>query len=76
ILAKMDRQGMIRRTKDKEDGRKVFISLTNAGKKMVEQSRYERDEWLRAIIEQTLSDRDKERLARLLPVLIRLGEAI
>lgn len=76
ILAKMDKTGIIKRIPDKEDGRKVLVSLTPFGKKMVEQTRYERDEWLREIIERTLSEREKERLLKLLPLLIRLGEAI
>jgi DNA-binding MarR family transcriptional regulator len=74
ILAKMEEQGIIKRTPSKEDRRKVYISLTASGKKMVEQTRYERDEWLKGKIEKTLTDKEKDLLVKVLPVLNKLIE--
>src|ERR1700761_7863158 len=60
ILKKLEQQGIIARTPSKEDKRKVYISLTAAGKKMVERTRYDKDEWLKGVIEQTLTDKERE----------------
>lgn len=72
ILKKMEEQGVIKRTPSKEDKRKVYISLTAAGKKIVDKSKYEKDEWLKAAIEKTLNDKEKELLVKVLPVFKKL----
>lgn len=72
ILAKLEGQSVIKRTPSKEDKRKVYISLTLFGKKMIEQTRYERDEWLKGVIEKSLTDKEKELLIKALPVLNKL----
>ena len=74
ILNKLDEQGVIKRTPSKEDKRKVYISLSSQGKKLVEQTRYDRDEWLRSVIEQTLSEKERELLARSIPILNKLAD--
>ena len=74
ILSKMEEQGIIKRTPSKDDRRKVYISLSASGKKMVEKTKYERDEWLKGIIEKSLSDKEKELLIKVLPVLNKLIE--
>ncbi len=74
ILNKMEEQGIIKRTPSKEDKRKVHISLTVPGKKMVEKTRYDRDEWLKEAIEKSLTEPEKELLARSLIVLNKLIE--
>ena len=60
ILNKLEEQGVIKRTPSKDDKRKVYISITPAGKKIVEKVRYEWDEWLKGIIEKSLSEKEKE----------------
>ncbi len=72
ILKKLEEQGIIKRTPAKDDGRKVYISLTQQGKKMVEKSRYEKDEWLKDTIEKSLTAREKQMLENILPVLNKL----
>ncbi|HXB39036.1 MAG TPA: MarR family transcriptional regulator [Bacteroidia bacterium] len=74
ILSKMEEQGIIKRTPSKDDKRKVYISLSATGKKMVEKIKYERDEWLKGIIEKSLTDKEKELLIKVLPVLNKLIE--
>jgi DNA-binding MarR family transcriptional regulator len=75
ILSKLEEQGLIKRTPSKEDGRKVYISLTASGKKIIEKTRYERDEWLNTLIETSLTAKEKEVLQKALPVLKKLSEA-
>lgn len=75
ILKKLEEEGIIKRTPSQEDKRKVYISLTSQGKKMVEKTKYERDEWLKEAIENNLSDKEKELLFKALPILNKLIQA-
>ena len=72
ILNKLEKQDVIKRTTSTEDKRKVYISLTDSGVKFVEQVRYDRDEWLKELIEESLTEDDKKILAEALPVLHKL----
>jgi DNA-binding MarR family transcriptional regulator len=74
ILKKMEQEGVIKRTPSKDDKRKVFISLTSFGKKMVEKAKYDKDEWLKNSIDRHLSDKEKDQLIRTLPILNKLLE--
>ena len=72
ILNKLEKQDVIKRTTSTEDKRKVYISLTDSGVKFVEQVRYDRDEWLKELIEESLTENEKELLAEALSVLHKL----
>jgi DNA-binding MarR family transcriptional regulator len=72
ILKKLEEHGIIKRTPSKDDGRKVFISLTPFGKKMVEKVRYDKDEWLKGTIEKSLTEKEKELIIKALPILNKL----
>lgn len=74
ILKKMEEQNIIVRTPSSDDKRKVFISITPFGKKMVEKTRYDRDEWLKDSIEKYLSKSEKELIVTALPALKKLAE--
>ena len=74
ILNKLETNGLIKRINSTEDKRKVFISLTDSGIKLVEQARYDRDEWLKDLIENSLNENDKELLSNAIPVLNKLIE--
>jgi DNA-binding MarR family transcriptional regulator len=73
ILTKPTQQGVIKRTPDKDDKRKVAISLTAFGKKLVEKTRYDGDEWLKGTIENSLSGKERELLIKALPILNKLA---
>jgi len=75
ILKRMEEEGVIKRTPSKDDLRKVYISLTPLGKKIVEKTRYDKDEWLKGAIERSLTDKEIELLTRALPVLQKLTES-
>lgn len=74
ILKKLEEHGIIKRTPSKDDKRKVYISITAFGKKMVDKTRYDKDEWLKNTIEKTLNSKEKELLEKALPVLNKLIE--
>lgn len=72
ILNKLEKQDVIKRTTSTEDKRKVSVSLTDSGVKFIEQARYDRDEWLKELIEQSLTEDEKKLLEEALPVLHKL----
>jgi DNA-binding MarR family transcriptional regulator len=75
ILGRLHDANIISRTPSGDDRRKVNISLTAEGKKMVEKTRYDRDEKLRTIIEEHLSEKEIQALEKLLPLLNKLADA-
>lgn len=75
ILNKIEKRGIIKKTPSETDGRKMYVSLTVAGKKIVEQTRYERDEWLANTIAATLTDEEKNILEEAISILNKLTEA-
>lgn len=74
ILKEMEEDHVIKRTPSKEDGRKVYISLTTHGKNLVEKARYDKDEWLKTTIENTLTEKEKDLLTKAIPVLSKIIE--
>lgn len=74
ILKKLEEQNIIERSPSSKDKRKVYISLTPFGKKMVEKTRYDRDEWLKDAIDKLLTKSEKELIATALPALRKLAE--
>lgn len=72
IIKKLEELELIIRTPSKDDGRKVYISLTELGKQAVEQTRLERDQWLSDAIEETLTKEEKELLQKVIPVLNKI----
>jgi DNA-binding MarR family transcriptional regulator len=76
ILNKLEDQDIIRRTPSKDDKRKIFVSLTPHGKKVVEKAKHEWDQQLRTSIEKSLSEKEREALIKILPVFKKLIENI
>ena len=74
ILNKLEVQGVIVRAPSIDDKRKVYISLSPAGRKMVEKIKYDGDELLKGLIEKSLSIQEIEVLIKALPVLHKLTE--
>jgi DNA-binding MarR family transcriptional regulator len=74
ILNKIEKHGVILRTPSETDKRKVYISLSPFGLEMVKKIKYDKDEWLQAAIEKTLTAGEKELLEKALPVLHKLIE--
>jgi len=74
ILNKIEKHGVILRTPSETDKRKVYISLSPFGLEMVKKIKYDKEEWLQAAIEKTLTAGEKELLEKALPVLHKLIE--
>lgn len=73
ILKKLEKQNVIVRTPCETDKRKTFISLTETGRKLVEQTRYERDEWLTNAIRKNLSRDERRTLMRAVEIMHKLA---
>ncbi|MBB3187523.1 MarR family winged helix-turn-helix transcriptional regulator [Microbacter margulisiae] len=74
ILKKLEDQGVIVRTPSQSDKRKVYISITPFGREMVNQTKYDREEWLKGVITQSLTEEERALLEKALPVLHKLVE--
>ncbi len=74
ILNHLTELGYITRKVSDTDRRKVFISLTKAGQKLLYKTRSERDEWLNRAIAETLTAREQELLKKVLEPLTRLTD--
>jgi DNA-binding MarR family transcriptional regulator len=75
VLKHLEERKLIRRVVMKEDKRKMAISLTGAGERMIEKTRYERDEWLAAVIREWIGEKDARILAAAIPLLRKVADA-
>jgi DNA-binding MarR family transcriptional regulator len=73
ILTAMEKNGIVKKAAAKDDKRRVFVSLTAAGRDLLEQTRYERDEWLKKSIDETLTKEETDILAKAIPILNKLA---
>lgn len=64
--------GYILKTPSSEDRRKVIITLTDAGRKLVRQRQQEKQEWLSRRIGQVLNAREKQTLADAVDIMTKL----
>lgn len=76
ILKKLEDQGVVTRTASSSDRRKTEVSITPAGRKMVEQFKYDRDEWLKESLAINLNEKEIAQLEKVLPVLSKLAAGI
>jgi DNA-binding MarR family transcriptional regulator len=65
---------LIKRVVSAEDKRKMVISLTVHGTRVVEKTRYERDEWLAQAIGERLGEKELKTLAAVIPLLQRIAD--
>jgi DNA-binding MarR family transcriptional regulator len=73
-LTVLDEHGLIRRDPDPEDGRRLLVSLTPAGRERIEGTRQAREEWLARAIQDRYTDAERRTLADALAMLDRLTQ--
>ena len=71
-LAALDRQGLIRRSPDPDDGRRRLVTLTDAGRQRVEGDRQAREEWLARAVQDRFTEDERHTLLAGLALLERL----
>jgi DNA-binding MarR family transcriptional regulator len=72
-LAELEADGLISRRPDPEDGRRVLIEATRAGRERLRENRKRREGWLAAAIEAELTPDEQETLLDAVPLLQRLA---
>lgn len=73
-LATLDEAGLLDRTRDPDDGRRVVISLSDPGRKTVRGLIQNREEWLAATLATGFTDDERRTIADALPLLRRLAQ--
>ena len=74
VLAHLKELNLITKTQSLTDKRKFEVSITAEGRHLVEQSRYERDEWLAGAIENKLTEKEKKTLTEAVKLMEKLSE--
>lgn len=72
IVNHLMEMGYILKTPSAEDRRKVIITLTDAGKKLVRQRQQEKQEWLSHRISEQLNAKEKQTLTDAVDILTKL----
>jgi DNA-binding MarR family transcriptional regulator len=72
IINHLYESDLIHKTPSGEDKRKVFLSLTPAGKAYVEDARQRKQEWLAHALQQKVSDAEKDVLMEALKILTKI----
>jgi len=73
IVARLEEHGLVARAVDENDRRIVQVQVTEGGKRLLTQSRTQRDAFLAKRVAR-LTDNEREILARAIPLLERLQE--
>ena len=72
IINKLLKHGYINKTPSKKDKRKVIITITTSGRKVVDKKRSDTQEWLAQSIFEKTTQREKEILVNAIKVLTKL----
>ena len=74
IINKLLEHGFIKKTPSKTDKRKVIITITATGEKIIEKRRLEKQEWLAQSILEKTTQKEKELLVNAIKVLAKLDD--
>jgi DNA-binding MarR family transcriptional regulator len=75
-LAGLAERGLVRRRSDVDDGRRVLLTVTAAGRKVLLDRRTESNQRLAAVLEAEFTAVERRRLLAVLPLLDRLAERL
>ena len=75
-LAALEQRGLIERRRDTEDGRRILLSISDAGRQMVNDRRGARAEQFAAAMRATFTDAELGQLLAAAPLLERLAEQL
>jgi DNA-binding MarR family transcriptional regulator len=75
-LAVLERRGFVERRRDPDDGRRVIMSLTEAGREVVRHKRDASARQLASILAEGFTPAELETLKAAVPLIERLGESI
>jgi DNA-binding MarR family transcriptional regulator len=75
-LAGLERRGLLSRAADPEDGRRVVLSLSDAGRQALRGRRAARTEQLARALAENFTEAELEQLEAVAPLLERLAESV
>jgi DNA-binding MarR family transcriptional regulator len=73
-IAELHRAGLVDRSPDPTDGRRILVAITDRGQEELNEDRRRREGWLAEAIAGELSDDERKTLAAALPLLRRLTQ--
>ena len=73
-VAALQTRGLVERRPDPEDGRRVILSVTDAGRQQLQEKRNARTELLARALSRTFTQAELEQLAAAAPLLDRLAQ--
>ena len=76
ILAALQDRGLVARSPDPSDGRRVLMSMTSAGRQSLQGVRQEKAKRLARAITEGLSPSEQRQLIDAIPLLERLGQLV
>jgi DNA-binding MarR family transcriptional regulator len=76
ILAALEERGLVSRSGDPSDGRRVVMSVTEAGRESLQGVRHEKAQRLARAIEKGLTPVEQRQLLETIPLLQRLGRLV
>jgi DNA-binding MarR family transcriptional regulator len=76
ILVALEETGLVSRSGDPSDGRRVLMSITNAGRESLQGVRHEKARRLGRAIATGFDPAEQRRLAEAIPLLERLGRLV
>jgi DNA-binding MarR family transcriptional regulator len=71
-LAALDDRGLIQRRPDPGDGRRQLISLSQAGRDLIDDSRHAREEWLSRALQDHYTEAERQLIIEAMTLLERL----
>ena len=71
----LETASLVSRRPDPDDGRRVFVELTTAGRETLHATRARREGWLTEMLDRELDERDRELLREALLLLGRIADA-
>jgi DNA-binding MarR family transcriptional regulator len=76
ILAALEERGLVSRSGDPSDGRRVVMSVTEAGRESLQGVRHEKAQRLARAIEEGLTPSEQRQVLEVIPLLQRLGRLV
>jgi DNA-binding MarR family transcriptional regulator len=74
-VRELEDRGFVARSPDPGDGRRSFISLTAEGLRHLEADRRLRDGWLAQVLDEELSESERETMRAAAPILRRIADS-
>jgi DNA-binding MarR family transcriptional regulator len=76
IVGALERRGLLKRQRDRTDGRRVLIAVTKAGREAIDRGRTPRGDQLAAGLASGFTDEELEQLVAAAPLLGRLADRL